>query len=195
MKGIKQFLPFILLSAILIFQLLNYCSDQAVERDSQTDTLYVQSNDHFHEIPFRVEVPKPYKVEVPVLVPGATSTITIPTEIDSLAVVIDYYTKRYYEDTLKNDSIEIRLRYAAYKNRIIDRQLWYKWTAKTMVLERTVNRQLAFVGIDAVFPEFGFYPSIYFDTKNWMYGAGIDPFKKNFKVGVYRKFSLWKKRR
>jgi hypothetical protein len=196
MKDVKYFIPFVLLTAILCFQLLNYCSDRAMKHTNSIDTVYVKSNDTWHNVPFKVEVPVPYKVEVPG--PGAASTITVPAVIDSLAVVLDYYSKRYYADSIKNDSIEIRLNYACYKNQVQDMKLAYRWIAKQMIIRETnvVERQLAFIGLDIYgnTTHLGVIPSIYFDTRRGMYGGGYDPFNKYVKVGAYFKGRLWKRR-
>lgn len=195
MKEFKFWIPVALMAFLLSFQVLNYCSDRALKQEGSVDTLYIASNDHWHNVPFKVEVPVPYKVEVP----GASSTLTVPAQIDSLAVVMDYYSKHFYEDSLKNDSIEIKLKYVTYKNRVIDRELKYRWIAKTMVIERTnvVERQLAFIGLDIYGNQkyFGLMPSIYFDTRRGMYGGGYDPLNRYVKVGAYFKGRLWKRKK
>lgn len=186
---------FLLLIIVLCFQTCDYLNKQAFKNDkSHIDTVFVKSNDHWHELP--VEVPVPYKVEVPGA-PGAT--ITIPAVIDSLAVVLDYYSKRFYQDSLENDSIKLRLSVTTFKNKVIDWKVFYKWIAPTMVIKetKTVERQLAFIGVD-VFgngQQFGVFPSLYFDTKRGMVGYGYDPINNFHKVGVYGKVRLWKRKK
>lgn len=188
---------FVLLIVVLGFQTCEYVNKLADKNDKGSiDTLYIQSNDHYHNVPFKVEVPVPYLVEVPGA-PG--STITIPATIDSLAVVMDYYTKRFYLDSTQNDSIKLRLKATIYKNKIIDWSVMYKWIAPTMVIKQTnvVERQLAFVGID-VFgngQQFGVFPSLYLETRRGMFGYGYDPINNFHKVGVYGKIKLWKRKK
>ena len=197
MKNAFQIVIIVLLAAILGLQTCVYVNRHIDEHDSSTntDTVFLKPTDRWHAL----EVPTPvtYRVEVP----GAPGqTITIPAVIDSMAIVKDYFTKRHYQDSVKNDSISIFITETAFKNEIINRRMWYKWTAPTMVLKetKTVERQLAFAGVDILgnANTLQFIPSIYIDTRRGMFGAGVDPFAnpKIFKASFYGKLKLWKRR-
>jgi len=66
----------------------------------------------------KVRVPVPYKVEV---------HDTVFTDVDTAAILTDYFIHRTYKDTLKDDtSALIVIEETVGRNRILDRRLWYQ---------------------------------------------------------------------
>lgn len=156
------------------------------------DTLYIPFNDSWHEklVPY----PQPYVVEVPGA-PGAT--ITIPAIIDTMAVIKDYYSKRFYRDSLKNDSIDMFVNYMVHQNKAYDVKMSYKWHLPQMIIKQTdvVRYQNLYFGLDITGAKehFGIYPSAYLDFNKGMAGYGYDFINNYHKIGIYYK-ARWKKR-
>lgn len=193
MSKISQYLNMIMLVVILLLLLRNCDRSGSREQKIKTDTLYLKPTDKWHVFP--VEVPKPYKVEVPGA-PG--STIAIPVNIDSLAVIRDYYTKRFYSDSLKNDSVVIWINETVSMNEIKSREIKYRWTAPERLIRNTIreDRQLFFIGADVTASKnaLGTFGSVYFDTRKGLIGLGYDPFNRAGKITVAFKLKLWKRK-
>lgn len=179
---------------IIMGLLLHNCGrSERNGQKSQKDTIYLKSNDKWHVFP--VEVPKPYQVEVPGT-PG--STITIPPNIDSLAVIRDYYSKRFYSDSLKNDSVVIWVDEMVSMNEIKARKIKYRWIAPERLIRETIReeRQLMFVGAEAYASKnyTGAFGSVYFDTQKGLIGFAVDPINRAGKITVAFKLKLWKRK-
>lgn len=177
------------------FLLFNNCKGKESESISHSDTLFVKSKDTHHELVIEKPYPVPYMVEVPGT-PGAT--VTIPSVIDSVAVVRDYFTKRSYLDTIRNDSVDIYLKEQVWKNELKRLSVGYKWKVPTMQINKTIiqEKQLLFIGAEPHGNKeaFGVYVSADFDTKKALFGYGYDPFTQQHKISVKGKIKLWKKR-
>ena len=187
----------ILLGIIIFFQTCDYINKQTDKRDVSTvDTIFVKSKDTYHETIKKEYYPVPYKVEIPGT-PGAT--ITIPVSVDSGLVVRDYFSKHTYNDSIKTDSIAIYLKDEVYKNELKRINVGYKILFPTVIITKTEirERQIAYLGFDITGNQnhLGFYPSFYFDTKRAMYGGGYDIINKYYKLGVYGKLKLWKRKK
>jgi len=188
----------IIIIVLSIVALLSFIFNRGCEvekQNSSIDTVYLKSTDRYHNMPFLVEVPKPYRVEIPGT-PGAT--ITIPANVDSGAVVRDYFTKRSYNDSITNDSVSIYLQEEVYKNELKRVKVGYRWKAPTMQINKTtvVEKQLIFLGLEPYgnLNSFGMFASADFDTKKALFGYGYDPFNKTHKISVKAKIRLWKKK-
>lgn len=188
----------IIIIALSVIALLSFIFNRGCESkqsNSTIDTIYIKSKDTYHNMPFLVEVPKPYRVEIPGT-PGAT--ITIPANVDSGAVVRDYFTKRSYNDSITNDSLSIYLQEEVYKNELKRVKVGYRWKVPTMLIKETkiVEKQLMFLGLEPYgnLNSFGMFASADFDTKKAMFGYGYDPFNRFHKVSVKAKIRLWKKK-
>ncbi len=167
--------------------------DTITEIKTEIDTLYLPGKDSIHELP--VKVPVPYLVEVPVIT-------EIPAIVDTAKILRDFFTKNFYSDSTKNDSVVIYYKAEVTRNALKEIRHSYRLTIPQMVIKQTTtittvqSRQLAFIGVDLTSngTNLGFYPSIYFDTKKAMFGGGFDPLNKSLKIGVYGKIKLWKRR-
>ena len=189
----------IIIVALSVVALLSFILNRGCEAEKQhssIDTVYLKSTDRYHNMPFLVEVPKPYRVEIPGT-PGAT--ITIPANVDSGAVVKDYFTKRSYNDSITNDSVSIYLQEEVFKNELKRIKVGYRWKTPTMLIKETkvVEKQLMFIGLEPYgnLNSFGMFASADFDTKRAMYGYGYDPFNKTHKISVKAKIRLWNKKK
>jgi len=191
---IYQIVVVILLLIIGGFLLFNQSCGQKTSK-STIDTIYVKSHDTKHTLTIKEPYPVPYKIEVPGT-PGAT--ITIPAIVDALKILIDYYTKRSYNDSIVNDSVSIYLKEEVFKNELKRLYVGYKWKAKTMVIKETKiqEKQLLFIGAEPYgnLNQFGMFASVDFDTKKALFGYGYDPFNKVHKISVKGKLRLWKKK-
>lgn len=186
-----------LLTIILCFHTCDLINKNTEKKDrSNIDTLYIKSKDTHHEVIKTEYYPKPYLVQIPGT-PGMT--LTLPAKIDSDAVVLDYFSKIIYNDSIKNDSVTIYLTEQVYKNELKRLKVGYRITAPTMSIIKTEvrERQLAFLGFDVTGNQshLGFYPSFYFDTRRGMIGGGYDIINKYYKFGLYGKLKLWKRRK
>jgi len=188
----------IIIIALSVIALLSFIFNRGCESkqsNSTIDTVYLKSTDRYHNMPFLVEVPKPYRVEIP----GTQgATVTIPANVDSGAVVRDYFTKRSYNDSIVNDSLSIYLQEEVFKNELKRVKVGYRWKAPTMLIKETkvAEKQLMFIGLEPYgnLNSFGMFASADFDTKRAMYGYGYDPFNKTHKISVKAKIRLWKKK-
>lgn len=178
-------------AVLLIMQECNPTPNGVVETKTEIDTLWLPGKDSIHEVP--VPYPVPYAVH---------DSFPVWRDVDTAAILADYFKKRFYNDSAYNDSVRIYYAAQVYKNSLLSMKLKYKLTLPQMVIKEsttvteTVNRQLAFIGVDLASngQNLGFYPSIYFDTKKAMFGGGFDPLSRSLKVGVYKKVKLWRRR-
>jgi len=185
----------IVLSLVALLSFIFNHGCEVEKQHSSIDTVYLKSTDRYHNMPFLVEVPKPYRVEIPGT-PGAT--ITIPANVDSNQVVLDYFTKRSYNDSITNDSLSIYLQEEVFKNELKRVKVGYRWKAPTMQINKTtvVEKQLMFLGLEPYgnLNSFGMFASADFDAKRMLLGYGYDPFNKTHKISVKAKIRLWKKK-
>jgi hypothetical protein len=197
MERLYKLTILILLVVISGFLLFNQCgSGKKPDNSHKIDTFYIKATNNYHEIPITIEKPVPFRVEVPGA-PGAT--ITIPTSIDSLAIIKDYFTKRIYQDSLMNDSVTIYLTEEVFKNELKRIKVGYRWKVPTMVIKETKTevKQLLFVGVEPYgnMNRFGMFASADFDTRKALFGYGYDPFNQVHKVSVKAKINLWNKKK
>lgn len=197
MERLYKLTILILLAVICSFLLFNQCgSGKKPDESHRIDTFYIKATNNYHNIPITIEKPVPYKVEIPGT-PGAT--ITIPSSIDSLEIIKDYFTKRTYNDSLMNDSVTVYLTEEVYKNELKRLKVGYKWKVPTMVIRETKTevKQLLFLGVEPYgnANQFGLFASGLFDTKKAAFGYGFDPFNKVHKVSIYGKINLWNKKK
>lgn len=182
---------YITISGIILLLALHFCDgpDRTNSFSTKTDTIYVKSQDPIHDLPKKEYVS--YRIDVP----GPTSFISVPVEIDSGAVVRDYFSKRFYQDSTGNDSVKVYFTATTYKNELKDLRLRYRILTPTMVIRETkavAYRSLS-VGVDVASDgkATSVYPGVCLDLKKSMIRAGYDPFNKSVKLGVYWKVWRW----
>lgn len=183
----------VLVLVIAILLLTKGCGEPTPKPDIIThiDTTYVKSTDTVYHHLRGKTIFKPYTVYV---------EVGIPADVDTAAILVDYFMVREYADSAYNDSVKIHYSAVVNRNELKSMELKYRLTVPTMVVTKsstlTVSRQMAFIGLDLTSngTNLGIYPSIYFDTRYAMWGAGYDPLSKSVKLGVYRKINLWKRK-
>ena len=124
-------------------------------------------------------------VNVPTYVPKyktivITDTFKVPANIDTNAIIANYYTQTEYIDTVKLDSIGyVRLRDILEQNKIKSRDVFYNYKVPTITKEITktiqpVNKRQVYVGVDARF-----------DKTTIVHSIGVDLMLKNKKDMIY----------
>lgn len=113
------------------------------------------------------------EVEVPKYIPKWRDrwlpSDTVFRDVDTAAILADYFTVYYYEDSLINDSLEIRIKDSVTKNQITSRNLSYRLLYPTTTIIKTITektnerefyigpkvystmQQLQYVGIESMF--------------------------------------------
>jgi hypothetical protein len=183
----------VLVAVIAILLLTKGCGQPKPKPDiiTKIDTTYIKSTDTVYHHLRGKTVYQPYSVYV---------EVGVPANVDTAAILADYFMVREYADSAYNDSVKIHYSAVVNRNALKSMELSYKLTLPQMVVTKsstlTVNKQLAFIGLDLTSngTNLGIYPSIYFDTRYAMWGAGYDPLNRSVKFGVYRKIKLWNRK-
>lgn len=109
----------------------------------------------------------------------------VPTQIDSAAVVRDYYKQRIYDDTLiQTEFVSVRLRDTVYNNLLLGRTLDYK----IKVPVPKYNNQI-FVSADI-----GSHLQVIsagYQYKNLIYKAGYDFYNEGPVIGIGLTLKKW----
>jgi hypothetical protein len=114
-----------------------------------------------------------FEVEVPRYIPKWRDrwlpSDTVFRDVDTAAILADYFTTYYYEDSLITDSVEIRIKDSVSENQIISRNLACKLLYPTTTIVKTITEkinerefyigpkvystmnQLQYVGVESVF--------------------------------------------
>jgi len=163
----------LVMGGVILF--MNFCGNGNNNGDDngdtiiKTDTITIIDTVHQQTTNY---IPKPYKViEI--------NTVEIPVDVDTLAILRDYYAERIYDDTVKFDSLMVRIKDTVSENRLKSRSV-ESWTLyKTTVIENTIakNRREFYYGIgitgnqnqiDYLGGEF-----LYRTKNNRIYGIGV----------------------
>jgi hypothetical protein len=101
-------------------------------------------------------------------------TTFIPAPVDSMAVVIAYYTARYYERAFSDSNIQVSFKDSVYRNELIWSAFDYRLLRPTAIVTTTVVKPVAasssvYVGFGTEvgfigFPTFG--PELLYTSKN-----------------------------
>lgn len=174
-----------LLVVIITLMLFQRCEKQPIiTQTTHFDTLYFPSHDVWHSFP--VIQPKPYCVD---------SFIMVPAIIDTNAVIADYFIRRSYADTIRNDSVLIFIAEQCTKNEIINRKISYKWIAKTMEVIET-KQVLPPDQIGALIEPYanathaGLFLKGIYKRNNNVFTGGYDIINKGFSIGYGRLINL-----
>jgi hypothetical protein len=151
-------------------------------------------------INIETEVPVPYKITITdtIFIPyniHTSDTVILPLEIDTMAILSDYYSKVEYRDTIEDESIKIFLNESISQNRIISRDLSYKWMKPTQVITYDTKTNIIYGGLP-------FWQNIPSNTSSIlitlsyanekMFGSvGYDPINSSFKVEAGLKLFKW----
>jgi hypothetical protein len=107
-------------------------------------------------------------------------TIIIIQPTDTAAILADYYKERYYNDTLRDDHIEIYLSEMVTTNRIAKREIQYvKYDEQNWQLRAGLS---IYIKPDGA----GFAPMGYYTNDRWLVGLGYDPLARGvfFSTGI-----------
>jgi len=155
---------------------------------TKTDTLYIASKDTTHDV-------TPAMPPAPTYI---TNNYTYEAErgpIDTSAVIRDYFNKRGYQDTIRNDSIDIVLHEEVYKNELRRLKVAYKWKAPERIITTTttVTNQKPAAGFYAggflsiSRESFGTGPVVNYVYNKNNYGAGFDLVNRSIQLQYSRK--------
>jgi hypothetical protein len=142
---------------------------------AKTDTVYLHVRDTIlqdHPIPYAViKEGKPYPVSV-----KDTEFITVMQNVDTAAILRDYFVTRFYIDTSKTKYGTLFIRDSVTQNRIKFRQIIADWNIPEVhTVQPAPLRNQVFVGLDigSNGKTLGFGPSLLLRTKTEaMYGLG-----------------------
>lgn len=155
------------------------------------ETLWVGIRDIIHELKTEHHAPVENHFHTEVFNQGP---------IDTGAIVRDYFTQRTYQDTARNDSVEIYLKADVYKNFLLNPLLSYKLKLKERIIKETttntIHKNDFYIGTSVtILPKS--YPLFSIDAlaelPNWAIGGGYDFINRSPKVSVYRKINFKRK--
>jgi hypothetical protein len=112
-----------------------------------------------------------------------------------MAILSDYYSKVEYRDTITDESIQIFLNETVSQNRIIDRDLSYKWMEPTEVITYIKNKNTIYTGLIFYqhFPtnksSIGF--SVNYSNEKLSGTFAVDPWNKGVYVGGAVRLKSW----
>ena len=124
----KSAIPYIIIGIILVFIFQRECTRPGGD-PGPADTVTITKIIPGDSIPYSVEIIKhePYPVYV-------DCTVVVPADIDTLAILQDYYRKYYYDDTLMADtSAYIRLMAHTFRNTLVYDSLIFQNRRKTAI--------------------------------------------------------------
>lgn len=146
----------ILIGIILIFLIFRRCGGEggkATSNDTisvRIDTVWVQAKDSisYIPVPYRVEIPQPYKIQV-----HDTVNQYLPEYVDSAAILQEFLTKKYYRDTVENKFGYIVIDDTLYKNSIAGRSVRSNFeipVVKETVTIQQKKRNIVYLGFGAI---------------------------------------------
>ena len=117
-------------------------------------------------------------------------------DIDSLAIVQDWLTKRDYIDTLvNNDSALIIVSDEVWRNRIVNRSFRFILYPQPVLVPERRLKVFAGFGANGWLDKFGIQGSVALLTKrDNLYTLSYDPINKSTSLSVYWKISFRKRR-
>lgn len=132
MKNITSILIILL---FLIFITWRECSRPSGDYP-KADTIRITDSIPGDSIPYAVKIKgDPYPVRV-------DCTTIVPADVDTLAILEDYYRKYYYDDTLMSDtSAYIRLMAHTFQNTLVYDSLIFQNRRKTAINTTIINPQ------------------------------------------------------
>lgn len=160
---------------VLVIVAQHYCT-RPPEQLTRVDTLYI-----YDSIPI---TPPPITPK-----PGRVEYVELPAIIDTVAVVREYFARRYGEDTLIDSrDLFLSLRWEVQENRptlfqptIINRK------PTTVIAHTPVRRMDIFAGavMQGNAASFGFAPTVLFNWDNATYSIGYDIMRGEVSGGLY----------
>lgn len=142
----------------------------------------------------------PYKVEVKVPVPyKVLELVTVPTVIDTMAILQDYFKTYFYQDTITDDtSMMVILSEKISQNRVIEREVQFQNLREISIVTNKVfnkkrNKVYAGLSIGGNATAMNFGPSLLFQNKkDHIYGYHYEFSQKTHNFSLYFKIKLRK---
>ena len=115
---------------LLSFQTWWYLSSdkQAKEAKTNTKTIVLPGDSFAYEV--KVAVPMPYKVV-------SIDTFWRDRPIDTMAILCDYFTQRFYNDTIKDSTVIAIFKETVERNRITSRKVWFQNLREKAIITNT----------------------------------------------------------
>ena len=143
-------IPYIIIAIIAFILFQRECSRPDGDYP-KADTVRITDTIPGDSIPYAVKIKgDPYPVYV-------DCTLVVPANVDTLAILQDYYRKYYYDDTLMSDtSAYIRLMAHTFMNTLVYDSLIFQNKRKTsihttIITPRTPEKLKVFLGIGTTF--------------------------------------------
>ena len=117
-----------------------------------------------------------------------TLKVEIPAKIDSLTIIVDYFKKRHYIDTIANDTNAlIVISDTVSRNRILSRSVQKRFfTHSYKVYPPAKAHFFAGAAIGGNGSRFGFAPSLLYQDKHArLWGVNYDIFQKQIFISAY----------
>lgn len=158
---------FALISGYILRTITHPCLEPIMD----TDTIYVHSVSYdtiIQERPVEVLKYVPKEVQTTVYQP-----VKIP--VDTAAIIRDYFSVRYYDDILKDDSTGyVRLKEKVYQSKILDRELYFEARCTDKIITNTIYPSGLYLSGSLTFSRDFVYPSIglsYIRPKSLYFGS------------------------
>lgn len=189
MKNIPWLIILVLIGIILLERSCSDCDCPEIE--IVTDTVIEPGDTVITEV--EVPVPEPVYVELP------PDTFLIIQEVDTALILADYFKKRFYQDTLKDDtSAFVRHDFTIFRNRITGSRLHFQNRRPKTVIKQTISpsdsRRTKFymgLAIGRNPEQFGGGLSLALNTKrDHLYAFSYDAINKDVYFSVYWKVSF-----
>lgn len=201
-NGMKKFIPYSII-AVLIVEIIIL---QQCRREPEPEVITVVTHDTIQgdSVPYEVLLPKPYPVYK-----DTGSTKWKFKDVDTCAILKDYFAEYYYQDTMKDDtSALVILNDMVTENRLQNRKLIFQNRRATVINTTITNygdipahKIYLGAGLNNSVVNFnentlGLTANVLWVTKNrWAYEAGYDIFHKSFEVTAFYKLSFKKKKK
>lgn len=139
MNTFNAILLFLFLAVLLLILIpLKNCNNKK-QIVFDTDTQIVYKYDTIVKF-FPKYIPQPIEI----IIPNDTVFEFIYDSIQCKKIISDYYTKKIYSDTLRNDSIDIYFNSEIYRNKINSFQIGYKLKFATSTITTIQKNKLKF---------------------------------------------------
>ena len=191
MRNWDRFLMFAAIAFGLIVLYTKECGKK--EKDpcyDNPETIILHDTIPGDSIPFEVLVPAPYPVEI--ISPPETLWKTMV--IDTMAILSDYFSKRIYNDTLKNDSSAlVAVLDTVYMNQLWSRNLIFQNRRATAINTYITNypRKSGYnIGAGIIFQDTTTFFAVRgaYRHKRFVYGVDFNPFKRFNSIFIYKHF-------
>lgn len=188
----KSYILYFILIAIIIFLIFNRnrLLDREVVTTITRDTIVLPGDEHFTEITNTVKVPvtKYIYLQEPA------------SEIDTVAIVKDYFLKRGYCDTISGQEVYVIINEQLWQNKIENRDVFIKNNRSSSIIteriettlsEKPHNKLFMGGGTSLSSDKIGFNLGLIFLNKREnIFGLSYDPINMQLNFNAYIKLRL-----